>query len=236
MVPVGGRSLLAYHLDNFSRLGVDELVVVTGFEADTLRRRIDAFDTEGKIRIRCAFNPRFDARNGLSVLAGVDALDTPRPFWLTMSDHVFDPSLFSEIAALWASRRHRRWQGALFVDRKLHTIFDMPDATKVRTDPDDFAIGKELVRFDAVDTGLFWCAPGFVDALRAERARCGDCSTSDAVRRLVKKKRFGFVDIGEYFWQDVDTPEARDHAEMLIRTGFEPHPGKYKTPGSLNSG
>ena len=67
-----------------------------------------------------------------------------------------------------------------------------------------------------VDVGLFWCGSGFVQALKDEAASRGDCSTSDAVRRLDAAGEFLFWDVGDALWQDVDTPGARAHAEKLI--------------------
>ncbi len=220
LATVAGRPLLEYHLQNLRRLGVVRVIVVTGFDADSLHERIAGFEAPTHMDLCCTHNEAFEARNGLSVLAGVDALDGDEPFWVVMSDHLFEAALFDELAATWEIGHPPRLQGALVVDRKLDTIFDMPDATKVRTDPDDFGIGKHLKRFDAIDAGLFWCGPGFTDALRRERDACGDCSTSDAVRRLVASRSFGFIDIGEYYWQDVDTPQARAHAEYLVDEKF----------------
>ncbi len=143
------------------------------------------------------------------MLAGLAHAQTP--FWLTMADHVFDPSLFV------ALRPPQGVEGALYVDHKLETIYDMPDATKVRLGEEGELedIGKELEDFNVVDVGLFWCGPGFVRALEDERDARGDCSTSDAVRRLSAQRAFAFPDIGPATWQDVDTPGARAHAETL---------------------
>lgn len=225
---IGSRPLLSYHLDNFSRLGVEEVIVVTGFEANVLAEAVADIETPENMTVRCVPNEDFDGPNGLSVLTGVDALEDDDgqvpPFWLTMSDHLFSPDLFDDLAARFDRERPPRWQGALIVDYKLDTIFDMPDATKIRTDDADFAIGKELVDFDAVDCGLFWCAPGFVDALRQAKSEHGGCSTSDGVEHLYREGHFGLWDIGEELWQDVDTPGARAHAEKLVARGFAPGP------------
>ena len=217
---VGGRTLLDHHVRNLERLDVHRVVVVTGHEAKVLTEKVCNYDWRSTNNIKSKFNPDFQKGNGLSVLAGVEGLEGDEPFWLTMSDHLFDPALYDRLADRFFDERPSHWEGALMVDTKLDSIFDMPDATKVRRDPDDFAIGKELERFDAVDAGLFWCGPGFVEALRKERKARGDCSTSDAVRRLYLDGRFGFWDIGELLWQDIDTIEALAHAEYLLAEKF----------------
>ena len=227
LATVGSRTMLAHHIDNFQRLGVETVVIVAGYRSNLLKSRIQEFDCPQNLELITVTNPDFDGGNGISVLAGADALfdkDQPEPFWLTMSDHLFDPTLFDDLRRRFHTERSPEWQGALLVDQKLDTIFDMPDATKVRRRPADFAIGKELQDFDCVDAGLFWCDVPFIEALRAERDRRGDCSTSDAVRRLHREGHFGFWDIKEFLWQDVDTPGAREHAEALLRDQFQSPP------------
>lgn len=225
LVPIGSRTLLAHHAHNFRRLGVNHLVVVTGYRGPKLREAVELFSPPEGLQIHCAHNPDFDGENGRSVLAGVELVEQiagDDSFWLSMSDHLYDPAMFDGLIDRLNRARSDRWEGALFVDAKLESIFDMPDATKVRLDDGDFAIGKQIDEFDVVDTGLFWCDAGFVEALRAERRDRGDCSTSDAVRRLNRRGRFGFVDVGEHLWQDVDTPAALDHARTMWRDRFSP--------------
>lgn len=209
LVELGGRTLLEHHLVNFEALGVTDITCVTGFKHEALEAAI-VRTTQGRdIRVHTAYNPDFEGSNGLSVLTGM--AHAQAPFWLTMADHVFDPALFDNIHA------PQGVEGALFVDAKLDSIYDMPDATKVNLGPDGelLAIGKEIPEFNVVDVGLFWCGPGFVQALELERDARGDCSTSDAVRRLSEQGTFAFPDIGAATWQDVDTPGARAHAEKL---------------------
>ncbi len=225
LAEIGGRPLLDWHLDFFAELGVTDVTVVTGYENQALERQLGEHALPRGIELRCAYNADFDTSNGISVLAGVDqaleAIDKQAclPFWLTMSDHVFDPALAKTIEEAFVPRlADARFEGMLGVDKKLDTIFDMPDANKVAWAGGRFSdIGKQLEVFEMVDVGLFWCGTGFVEALRAEQNDRGDCSTSDAVRRLAEHDAFCFWDVGEHLWQDVDTPEARAHAESLVQ-------------------
>jgi choline kinase len=221
LAQIGGRALLDYHLDAFARVGVTRVSIVTGFKHDDLEAAVAAQTASRDLDVRTAHNPDFEGSNGLSVLAALRDLspDDALPFWLTMADHLFDPTLFDALAAAGgADALPEGTQGALWVDHKLDTIYDMPDATKVDLGPGDTLrdIGKEIPSFNAVDVGLFWCHQGFVDALVAERDARGDCSTSDAVRRLSAQSTFAFPDVGPALWQDVDTPGARAHAEKLV--------------------
>jgi choline kinase len=228
---VGGRPMLDYHLDRFAHLGVDVITIVTGYAADALESSLADFERPDGPELRVAHNPDFERSNGLSVLAGVDgphrrpgaetgeALPCPTaPFWLTMSDHLLEPVIVEDLRA--GFEPDARIEGALCVDRKIDTLYDVPDANKLRLDDRGHleAIGKDLDTFQLADVGLFWCDGGFVEALRAERAERGDCSTSDAVVRLAADDRFELWDIGQATWQDIDTPGAHTHAEELLES------------------
>jgi 1L-myo-inositol 1-phosphate cytidylyltransferase len=222
LVEIGQRTLFDFHLDGFVTLGVTDVTVVTGFRNEALEAELRRHSLPRGITLHTAYNPDFETSNGISVLAGVDAArealgaESALPFWLTMSDHIFEPGLYERLVDDFLGQRPD-CQGMLGIDKKLDTIFDMPDANKVAAAGGHFeAIGKQLEVFDMIDVGLFWCDVGFVEALEAERAARGDCSTSDAVRRLAAREAFCFWDVGPNLWQDVDTPEARAHAERLV--------------------
>ena len=76
-------------------------------------------------------------------------------------------------------------------------------------------IEKNLVEYNAVDTGLFLLSPVIFDALE-EAMLDGDCSLSDGIRSLSGKGKMGVFDIKEGFWQDVDTPASLKHAKFML--------------------
>jgi choline kinase len=208
LLSLGGRPLALRVLDRFAEAGVREAVVVVGYRAGEVRAGIAG----GAPALPVTFveNPRYRMSNGLSVLAASGAVGE-RPFFLSMADHVFEPSLIRGLggAALPDGGL------VLAVDRKLDRIFDEDDATKVRTVSGRIVeIHKNLKAFDAVDTGLFACTPALFAAIReAAAARAdGDCSLSDGVKALAASGRALVHDIGDGWWQDVDTPEAMAHA------------------------
>jgi choline kinase len=105
----------------------------------------------------------------------------------------------------------------LAIDRKLDMIFDLDDAMKVQTRDDGvLAIGKQLPRYDAIDTGVFLCPNELFDFL--ERAKQdGDCSLADGVRLMADHGKVRAVDIGQSWWQDVDTVAMRTRAEEELK-------------------
>lgn len=215
---VGGRPMLDWHADRLMRLGVEELIVVTGFENQALEAQLDAWDLPESFRLTTAFNPDWEKSNGLSVLAGACVADGP--FWLVMSDHLFAGAFVDAVDAR-RDEFEERAGAMLVVDSDIDAIYDIPDANKLRFDEEGNldAIGKELDVWDVADTGIFWCGEPFVRALEAERDARGDCNTSDAMRRLDASRQVVFVDIEGLAWQDVDTPGAQAHAEKLIAEG-----------------
>jgi choline kinase len=210
LLMLGGRPLVLRVLDRFAEAGVAEAVVVVGHRAAEVRAGIEA--GRPRLSVRFASNPRFLMSNGLSVLAARESVGD-RSFFLSMSDHVFERGLIDGLG------RAALPDGGLVlaVDRKLDRIFDMDDATKVRTEDGRIVgIHKNLTEFDAVDTGLFSCTPALFDAIAAAAGRHpdGDCSLSDGVKALAASGLALVHDIGPERWQDVDTPEMAAEAEQ----------------------
>ena len=87
---------------------------------------------------------------------------------------------------------------------------------KVQTRGDRiFEIAKDLTVYDAVDTGLFVCPLNIFDYLERVK-RDGDCSLADGVRSMASDGKARAVDIGNAWWQDVDTPEMLAQAEKHL--------------------
>jgi choline kinase len=157
-------------------------------------------------------NRDWQKQNGISLLAA--ASHVSKPFLLTMSDHLFDCAVvdrlldFSEPGFL-----------NIAVDRKLDSIFDLEDAMKVQTSGNRITnIGKNLQHYDAIDTGLFVCPVLIFDYLERAKSRGprSDCSLADAVLLMADDKKVRAIDIGNAWWQDVDTPQMLKHAERQM--------------------
>lgn len=211
---IAGRPLILRVLERFRECGVKEAVVVLGYRGDDIRRGIES--ESPSMDINFVYNPRYEKSNGLSVLAAKEAV-ADRHFFLSMSDHIFGESLVTGLAEAPVP------EGGLVlaVDRKLDDIFDMDDATKVRTEEGRIVeIHKNLKKFDSVDTGLFACSPALFHVLEAAAAgrEDRDCTLSDGVTFLAAKGLARVHDIGSGTWQDVDTPGAAQHAEKLFGT------------------
>jgi len=129
-----------------------------------------------------------------------------------MSDHIFEP----HTAACLLRQRLGQDEAILAVDHKLDCIFDMDDATKVvRMGDYIISIGKNLKVYDAADTGMFLCTPAVFDALDAVM-KDGNCSLSDGMQHMASNRKLRAYDIEDAIWQDIDTPEMLDFAQVQL--------------------
>jgi choline kinase len=216
LTAVGGAPLILHTLRLLAACAVRWVVIVTGYRADDLTAFVRQAAPAG-IEIVFAQNDAWTKANGVSVLCARPRV--PSEFLLLMADHVFAPEALDGL--LSDKARPMAGGAVLAIDRKIDAIFDLPDATLVRTDGQGvmLEIGKGLAEFDAVDTGLFRATSGLFDALQAEFDQRGDCSLSDGIRRLARAGRMRLHDIGDAWWQDVDTPEMLAEAERRLGIG-----------------
>ncbi len=221
---VGGVPLCVRVLRTLEAAGIREAVVITGYQGERVR---SALLSDPSIGISLSFveNPRFDKKNGVSLLAAAAFID--QECILTMSDHLYTPELVRRLVA-WDLPEGAC---ALGVDYDIERCFDIDDATKVCVEHNHIArIGKELEEYDALDTGVFRIGPALVAELAKLDAERGDCSLSDGVGALARRGDFYAVDVGEVRWIDVDTPAALERAEAMLRVfgdslGDEPGAG-----------
>lgn len=208
MVPLLGRPLISYTLDALGSAGIHTVHFVVGFEGDRMIAEIKQLIPAG---MSGSFIENRDWRkqNGISLLAA--ASHVREPFLLTMGDHFFDDAISERLLDDFAPTLLN-----IAIDRKLDSIFDLDDAMKVQTCKSRItAIGKDLQEYDAVDIGLFVCPLEIFAYL--ERAKSADvrsdCSLADGIRLMAMDDKVRAVDIGESWWQDVDTPRMLQHAE-----------------------
>ena len=210
---IGGVPLIQRTILTLAAAGVTRVVVVTGFGADQIRAAVtgDPAYAAAGVAVELAHNPEFEKSNGISVLVG-GAL-AGGPFVLSMADHIYTPA----IARLVAGSDLEAADLYLATDTRIDGVLDLDDATKVRTEAGRIVdIGKTIEVYDRIDCGVFAVTPRLLDALAEVRAERGDCSLSHGVKRLAEQGRARVADIGDGFWQDVDTPADRAHAEAAI--------------------
>ena len=208
-VPVLGRPLICYTVDLLLHARIKRANFVVGYQSN---RMIAAVQELIPAELESSFieNREWQKQNGVSLLAA--ARHVTSPFLLAMGDHLFDNAMVdllissSDLGLL-----------NIAVDRKLDSIFDLPDAMKVQMRRNKVTgIGKDLRDYDAIDTGLFVCPPeifGYLERAKSDNSQ-NDCSLADAVRLMAGDEKVRAIDIRESWWQDVDTPRMLQRAEQ----------------------
>jgi choline kinase len=206
-----GRPLISYTLDALVCARIERVHLVVGYEMERMIAQVEQLIPSG-VTTSFIENRDWRKQNGISVLAAAGHVDTP--FLLTMSDHIFDNAIIDRLLDNFDPGLLN-----IAVDRKLDSIFDLDDAMKVQTHRNSVTgIGKNLQHYDAIDTGLFVCSPQIFDYLERAKSESSrnDCSLAEGVRLMAGDNKVRAIDIGDAWWQDVDTQQMLQAAEKQI--------------------
>jgi len=216
LLEVAGKALIDRAIDAARGAGVREFVVVTGYAGEAVERHLAAKAAADGLSIVTVRNDEWEKENGLS--AGKAAGLAGDRFFLVMADHIVDPGLLAGLGACEIG-----WDEVILaVDTRIegHPHVDLDDVTRVRGEAGRIAaIGKNILDFNAFDTGVFLCTPALFEAL-TESQRRGDFSLSGGIRVLAAKRKARTWAIGDHFWIDVDDEAALQKAESAIAGGL----------------
>jgi 1L-myo-inositol 1-phosphate cytidylyltransferase len=209
LIPIGGRPLISHAIESFDKAGVERVHAVVGPNGDELAAAVAPL-LPAHMQLCPIPNPKWQRQNGVSLLMAAGKVRAP--FLLTMGDHLFESAILDRLLAEADPTRLN-----LAIDRKIGAIFDLDDAMKVQVEENRIvAIGKTLAGYNAIDTGIFICAETIFEYL--ERVLTNDdCALADGVRLMAEEGNALAVDIGDAWWQDVDTPEMLARAEEELR-------------------
>ena len=207
--PVLGRPLIIRTIETARDAGITAFEIVVGYQADRLRALIER-EAPADITVHFSHNQDWHLENGVSALAARNRLRSR--FALLMGDHLFE----ARVLRLLLRVRLARGESLLAVDSRAAAPAMAAEATKVRLRRSRIvAIGKALTDYDALDTGLFVCAPSLFCALESARAD-GDSTLSAGIRILATRGLMRAFDIGDATWCDIDTVEDLRSAESLL--------------------
>lgn len=216
LLPVGPDThVLGWQLDQLAAAGVDEAVVVTGFQADKVAYDLDR--PRPRIRARSLFNPLYDKADNLgSVFAALDEMDGD--FMLMNGDTLFEAGVARRL--LDAPSAPIR----VTVSRK--DVYDLDDM-KVRLDGERLLdVGKTLdadtVNAESIgmmlfrDDGVQRFREAVTTAMHAESgARVWYLSVIDA---LAKETDIRTAEAAQNEWCEVDFPvDLRRAREAVAR-------------------
>jgi len=208
LMTVAGVPLIAHALAHASASNCREAIVVLGHQGARVREAIEALAPP--LEVRFVANPDPTTPNGDSLLVAEPL--AAEHFFLQMVDHLFAEPVLPRLVAGGVNGA----AGHVLVDRAPVNL-DLSDATKVCLADDRVtAIGKGIDPWDAIDAGCFVLTPAIFDALRAVPP-AESRTVSSAMRRLADRGALRATEICGVRWIDVDTPEDRAEAELLVR-------------------
>lgn len=208
--PIGGAPLIVRTLRSAAAAGITRATIVLGYQADRIQSLLARTPIDA-LSISFAYNPDWHLENGTSVLAAREQ-HRSTPFALLMGDHLFQPGALTRLC------RSRLNGDALIlgVDSSPATAEIVNEATRVRLRRSRItAIGKRLVPFDALDTGMFVCRPALFDALD-QAAHDGNTTLTAGVAVLASRRLARACDVSGSYWCDVDTVDDLQSAEAAL--------------------
>ena len=203
LLPVKDKPIISYPIEALAAAGISEIAIVVGYLADKVTEMLGDGSTFG-VRLQYIFNPDYLGGNAISVYRAKDWAQGD-PIVLCMGDHVIEPKLVRRLMSRLTLTE------TLCVDYAPAKHHQLGEATKVAVDSAGYIkdIGKDLLYWDALDTGLFLLTQNFFQALDELVPRLGiSIEMSDVIRFLVSRGyRFDTCDVSGRFWADVDTEE-----------------------------
>ena len=203
-------------------VGLNDLYVVVGYNRDGIKQRLGDGRRYG-VNINYIENDEWEKGNGISCLKAKDYVH--EKFILLMTDHVMDKEILSRIK----EARIEDDEILLAVDYNRKNYIDIEDATRVKVDGGKIIdIGKNLIDYDAIDTGVFLCSPAIFDALE-KSLQAGEDTLSGGIRYLANRGRARVLDISDLFWIDLDTEKSFKQGEKVLLRRL-----KKKTDGPVS--
>lgn len=207
LIEVFNKTLLEHLIQNCVSVGISDIVIVTGHNSDIIHDYIS--DNRFNINIELAYNDDWNLPNGISVLASKNNIPKDHDFMISMSDHFYNDDLLIKIKDSVLTNITVN----VGADYKTDAIHDPDDAMKLIIDRNSNIVSqmsKGLLKFNAVDCGIFKCKYEFFSILQ-EAKDSGKYSLSDACNILINNQDLGGVNIEDSMWIDIDTPEALDY-------------------------
>ena len=218
LMEFGGRSLLDRHLDVLNQLGVRQVDLVVGYEADRIIEHVGTLFSRPEVAFH--FNPRYQQGSVLSLWAAQETLEAGVPVIVMDADVLYHPGILQRLVDTAV-------ENCYLLDRDF-TPGDEPVKIAVR-DGVMVEFRKQLAENLDYDTigesvGFFRFGPEYAAVIAAECARfdtegLGDAPHEEALRNVLLQQPecFGFEDVSGLPWIEIDFPEdvVRAGAEVL---------------------
>jgi len=207
LLPVNGKEqLIRYPIEALAAAGVSDIAIVVGYLGDSVIEALGNGD-DFSVRLQYVYNFDYLGGNAISVYKAREWAQEESVI-LCMGDHVIDGEIVKRLLD------RQVFHETLCIDYTPASHHELAEATKVTVDSAGRIenIGKNLVYWDALDTGVFLLTETFFQALHELIQRHGtEVTISDVTRFLVARGHpFDTCDVSGCFWADVDTKEDLD--------------------------
>jgi choline kinase len=204
LLPVNGKEqLIRYPIEALAAAGISDIAIVVGYLGDSVIEALGNGDDFG-VRLQYVYNSDYLGGNAISVYKAREWVQG-EPVVLCMGDHLIDGKIIKRLLDRPA------FNETLCIDCTPASHHDLAEATKVTVDSAGRIenIGKDLVYWDALDTGVFLLTENFFQALHELIQRRGtEVTISDVTSFLVGQGHpFNTCDVSGCLWADIDTKE-----------------------------
>ncbi|MEE8619736.1 MAG: sugar phosphate nucleotidyltransferase [Dehalococcoidia bacterium] len=184
-------------------VGIKHIAIVVGYLANEVKRKLGD-GTQYGVKLHYIENPHYLGGNAISAWKA-KSWTTGEPVILCMGDHIIEPNM------VWCLLSTKEITDTLCIEYRPTQYHIIEGATKVALFEDGSIqdIGKELTRWDALDTGVFLLTERFFNAVEElARLRGNNIEMSDVIRFMVAQgHRFDTCNVSECSWMDIDTVE-----------------------------
>ncbi len=207
LLPARGKEqLIRYPIEALAAAEISDIAIVIGYLGDKVIETLGDGSDFG-VRLQYIYNSDYLGGNAVSVYKAREWAQE-EPVVLCMGDHLIDGGIVKRLL------ERPNFNETLCIDYTPACHHEIAEATKVTVGSTDCIknIGKDLVYWDALDTGVFLLTENFFRALH-ELVQYHDTGVeiSDVIRFLVGRGcPFDTCDVSGCFWADVDTKEDLD--------------------------
>jgi 1L-myo-inositol 1-phosphate cytidylyltransferase / CDP-L-myo-inositol myo-inositolphosphotransferase len=205
LVRIGGLSLVERAVRSLLHLGLDEVVVVVGYEAGSVSSVVNRIEPG---RVRAVLAERWEDGNGASLSAAEPIFADEPLFIVVTADHVFGKG---SLAPLLGAGRP-----AVLLDHTPEPTA-WAEGTRVRLQEEHAIEFSKDLGDPSIDCGAFLLTPA-VFAAQREAASRGDHSLSGAVTTFAASRPLAAIPLPPgAWWLDIDTPEDLRAATRTMR-------------------
>ncbi|MBW2277574.1 MAG: aminotransferase class V-fold PLP-dependent enzyme [Deltaproteobacteria bacterium] len=209
LAKVGGLPLIIRNLRTLRSAGIEEAVVVTGYQAERIRTALDSYHVG--IPVTVVHNSHWHLGPAPSVLSAAGWIDGQ--VVLVPSDHLYPPSLVRRIINCPAPADAI----VLAVARRRDEVFDEQECLKVKLSADRVTdVAMTMEEPDGICSGIVRISPQLVEIL-GRLIEDVEISVVDALRAMARRGRLRALEVENARWISISSPQARRYADLLLK-------------------